>query len=183
MRTLQKDTRRIMISRALFVLIAAVVTVLDQITKRIAVEKLKPIETYPLWKDVFHLTYCTNKGAAFSMLSGHRWVFIVITSVALVAMTAAIFVLKKNRYPFYIFMGMVVGGGIGNMIDRLGAGYVVDFFDFRLINFAIFNVADVFVCVGTALLAIDVIFIEDPSSFSLRRSKKDLEKDDKDDIG
>lgn len=171
MRSLQKDTGRLILKAVLFSAIAAIVIIADRIAKNLAVELLKPIENYPLWKGVFELTFCTNYGAAFSILSNQRWLLIAVTAVAMLFILVAGVIYRKASYWFFLSLGMICGGGAGNMIDRIAAGYVVDFFDFTLINFPVFNVADVFICVGAALLLIDVIFIEKEEVFS-HKSKK-----------
>ncbi len=136
----------------LYPAIIAAVIVLDQITKQLAIDHLKPIDTYPIIPDALHLTYVTNYGAAFGMLANHRWVFLVISTVAIVLMAAYLYY-KRDEHPLLgVAISFIIGGGIGNMIDRTLMGYVVDFVDFRLINFAVFNVADIFVCVGCGLM-------------------------------
>lgn len=127
---------------------------IDQITKYLAVKYLMPIGTFPIIKDVLHLTYVENTGAAFGMMKDSRWIFMTVSTVAILAIA---YVLYKYglEMPFAsICLSMILGGGIGNMIDRILLGYVVDFVDFRLINFAVFNGADSFVCVGAFLLVI-----------------------------
>ncbi len=145
--------------RFLWLLPIALVVGLDQLTKYLAVTHLQKIDTFPLIEGVFHLTYLENRGAAFGMLSDHRWVFMVISTVAVIAIVAFMLASYKKYYHplLYISLSMIAGGGIGNMIDRLAAGYVVDFLDFCLINFAIFNVADVFVCVGCGMVVLYII--------------------------
>ncbi len=134
----------------LFVILLSIL--LDQITKYLAVLKLQPIDTFPLIEDVLHLTYVTNYGAAFGILADHRWVFLVISTVAIVLVGAYLYYKRDDHPLLCTALSFIVGGGIGNMIDRTILGYVVDFIDFRLINFAVFNVADSFVCVGCALM-------------------------------
>ena len=125
---------------------------LDQLTKWLAVIYLEGQSSFPLWKDVLHFTYARNEGAAFGMLSDQRWVFMTFSTVAIVGLLIYLFAFRpKSRYV-QITLAMIVGGGIGNMIDRLALGYVIDFIDFTLIDFAIFNVADSFVCVGAFML-------------------------------
>ncbi|MGM9624136.1 MAG: signal peptidase II, partial [Eubacteriales bacterium] len=93
-----------------------------------------------------------NYGAAFGILSDHRWVFLLISTVAIVLLACYLFE-KRDAHPLLgTALSFIIGGGIGNMIDRIIYGYVVDFVDFRLINFAVFNVADMFVCIGCALM-------------------------------
>ena len=136
----------------LYTAIIAAIVVLDQITKSAAVRYLKPIPTKPLIENVLHLTYVTNYGAAFGMLANQRWIFLAVSTVSIVLMVAYLFS-KQITHPLLgVALSCVIGGGIGNMIDRTLMGYVVDFVDFRLINFAVFNVADIFVCVGCGLL-------------------------------
>lgn len=127
---------------------------LDQLTKYLAVEFLKPVGSYPLWKDVLHLTYVENRGAAFGMLSNQRWVFMIFSSVAIVGLAVYLFRFCRENRWVKVALAMIIGGGIGNMIDRIALGYVVDFVDFTLIHFAVFNVADSFVSVGAVMLVI-----------------------------
>ena len=136
----------------LCVMVAAIA--LDMLTKHLAVLYLKPIETLPLIKGVFHLTYRINPGAAWSLFSApdQRWIFMTVSSVAIVAMLAYLCLVKQESRLASFGLGALIGGGIGNMIDRISLGYVVDFFDARIINFPVFNVADCFVCIGAGLL-------------------------------
>lgn len=140
------------------VIIAASV-VLDIITKQLATLFLKPIDTLPIIKDVFHLTYRTNTGAAWSLFSApdQRWIFMSISTVAIVAMLGYLFAAKIDSCLMKIGLGAIIGGGIGNMIDRISLGYVVDFLDARIINFPVFNVADCFVTVGAGILMLALV--------------------------
>ena len=131
---------------------------LDQLSKSLVVEYLKPIGDLPLIKGVFHFTYSENRGAAFGILSNDRWVFMLFSSVMIVALLVYLFYPKRQASAlFSVGVAMVVSGGIGNMIDRVVLGYVVDFLNFEPINFAIFNVADSFVCVGAGLMVLSLI--------------------------
>ena len=142
-------------------LIAAIAVILDQVTKWLAVEFLTKVETVPLIQNVLHLTYLENTGAAFGILKNNRWVFLIISTVAIIALLAYIAKFPPKSKLLGVGLSFIVGGGIGNMIDRVLLGYVVDFIDFRLINFAVFNVADSFVCVGAVLVLIYVFFFSD----------------------
>lgn len=125
---------------------------LDQLTKWLAVVYLQGAPSFPIWQDVLHFTFVKNEGAAFGMLSNHRWVFMIVSTVAIVGLSVYLFgFCKENRWVKVSF-AMIIGGGIGNMIDRVALGYVVDFIDFTLIDFAVFNVADSFVTVGAGIL-------------------------------
>jgi signal peptidase II len=144
--------------RLLALAVTAVGILLDQLTKLLVSGGMALGDTIPILKDVLHITYVRNTGAAFGMLSDRRWVFLVISTVTILAL--AVFLLRtSSRDPLLIVsLSMILSGGIGNMIDRLALGYVVDFIDFRLINFAVFNGADSFVCVVAALLFLAVLF-------------------------
>lgn len=146
-----------------FCLILAVVLIgLDQLIKYWAITQLQPISTIPLIQDVLHLTYSENRGAAFSMLTGKTELLLII-SVALLLMLAYLLVSKKITHPMGVFSTcLVISGGIGNMIDRVfrPGNFVVDYIDFRLINFAIFNLADICIVCGTFLLLFYLLFID-----------------------
>ncbi len=150
---------------------------LDQLTKWLAVEFLMPLEngSLPLWKGVLHLTYVENRGAAFGMLSNQRWVFMVISSVAIVGLCVYLFGFCKMGTWAKVSFAMIIGGGIGNMIDRIMLGYVVDFIDFTLINFAVFNVADSFVTVGACIL---IVFMVREQILEMRAERKPSEGSD-----
>lgn len=130
---------------------------LDQLSKYLAVIYLKGGESFPIIKNVLHLTYVENEGAAFGMLKDHRWIFMIISSVAIIGLFVYLVKNYKASRLQSVALTMIIAGGIGNMIDRVALGYVVDFIDFTLINFAIFNVADSFVCVGVGLLILYLI--------------------------
>ncbi len=133
----------------------------DQITKILVDNLMALYSTVPIIPDFLHLTYIQNKGAAFGMLSNHRWVFMVISTIAIIAMGIYLFRFCKERMLFKVGLALIISGGIGNMIDRVIYGYVIDMIDFRVINFAVFNVADSFVCIGAGIvflcLVIDLI--------------------------
>jgi signal peptidase II len=137
--------------------------VLDQISKYLAMQYLKGLKSVPVIDGVFHLTYATNTGAAFSLFSGQidwlKWVSMIV-SLGLVVF--GIFGKNLNRWE-QVGYGCILAGAAGNGIDRFVAGYVVDFIDIRIIRFAIFNIADVSINVGLACLAIAVLFVSKPS--------------------
>ena len=135
--------------------------IIDQITKLLAVKYLIPMGSVPLIKfgdvQILNLTYVENTGAAFGMLKDAPWVFNSISTIAIIVMLAYLFLGHAESMLSGIALSMLISGGIGNMIDRLSLHYVVDFIDFRLINFAVFNGADSFVCVGAGLLVLALI--------------------------
>lgn len=130
---------------------------LDQLSKFLAVKLLAPIESVPLWEGVLHLTYVENRGAAFGMLADHRWVFMSISSVAIIAIALYLYSGRNTSKLYTAALMMIVSGGIGNMIDRIALGYVIDFIDFALIDFAVFNIADSIVCIGAGLLILSLV--------------------------
>ncbi len=155
---------------ALYIGVLLLVVLLDQITKLLIVNHFELGESKPLIQDVFHFTYILNEGAAFGMLADNRWIFIVLSTVAVIAILAYL-ILRSQKIGLLwgISMAMIAGGGVGNMIDRLwngdefGAGAVIDFLDFcafpNLWSW-IFNVADAAVCIGAGLIILAVILDE-----------------------
>lgn len=138
---------------------------LDQLTKYIAASNL-PIDASPdvkLWEGVLHFRCISNDGAAFGMLDEHRWVFMSVSTVVIIGMLAFM-VWKRRSIPpaLGIAISLVISGGIGNMIDRVALGYVVDFIYFVPIDFPCFNVADSFVCIGAAVMFVCILFMKDP---------------------
>ena len=146
-----------MMEAVLAVLLIAGGVGLDRWTKHWAERVLRPVGTIKLWDGVFQLTYAENRGAAFSVFHGQRWFLIAVTGAVLLLILWALFRRWIPRGMARWAAYCVVAGAVGNLIDRAARGYVVDFFDFCLINFAIFNVADVFVCVGGGLFALWLI--------------------------
>jgi len=141
--------------------------ILDQVSKYLSELLLTPLGTsHPLWEGVFHFTSAHNKGAAFGMFSGGRWVFIAIT---ILVCAAVVWVLIKKRKDVHVLfrlaLSLILAGAIGNLIDRVFLGYVRDMLDFCLIDFAIFNVADSVLCVGALILAIDLLFVDGDTLF------------------
>lgn len=141
---------------AIIIIILAIV--LDQLTKYWVLHSLSNVDTVPLINGVLHLTYVENTGAAFSILQNQRWIFILVTIIAIIVLSYMLITKKITDKMGVIAFAMVIGGGVGNLIDRILRGSVVDFIDFRLINFAVFNVADSFVCVGAVIGAVWYLF-------------------------
>ncbi len=141
----------------LFWLVALVSLLLDRLTKYWVIQNFTlttPPDSLPLWPGVFHFTYVINKGAAFSLFSQDgvwlRWLSLVV-SLALICL--AWWGPRLNRWEQAGY-GFLLGGAMGNGIDRFLTGAVVDFLDFRLINFPVFNLADISINVGIACLLI-----------------------------
>jgi len=146
----------------LFWLAAIVGLQLDRWTKDWVMATFELGESWPLWPDVFHFTFVENPGAAFSWFSGYglqlRWLSLLV-SVGL--MLVACFGPRMVRLD-QVGLGFLFAGAFGNGIDRFAAGRVVDFLDFRLINFAVFNVADVFINLGVLCFLVS-LFLPEPS--------------------
>ncbi len=134
-------------------LFAAVAVVLDQITKAMTVANIPLYSRVPFFDGVFHFTYVQNTGAAFSSFLGQQWLFALIFAVFTVLL---IFEMKKNTMGFKPFerwcLVAIWAGGLGNMIDRVRLGYVVDMIEVEFIRFPVFNVADCFITCGCVLL-------------------------------
>ncbi len=137
-------------------IIALAGVILDQLSKYMAVHFLQGTDGIDLIPGVFRLTYLENRGAAFGVLQGQQWFFYIITSVILVVVVLAYVRIPAGRkfLPLQICAVFIVSGALGNLIDRVRLGYVVDFFYFELIDFPVFNVADIFVTVSAVLLAV-----------------------------
>ena len=142
------------------ILIIVLCIAADQLTKKCAAANLKDKSTLPILENIFHFTYVENRGAAFGMLADHRWVFMILSVVGIAAIFVYLTVTKPKSWWMRLALCFIVGGGVGNMIDRIARGYVIDFIDCRFIDFYVFNVADSFVCVGCAMFIIAVIIDE-----------------------
>ncbi len=162
-----------------WILICGAIIGIDQFTKSLAVKYL-PHNTIPLIDNVLELKYVENSGAAWGMFSEHRWIFMVVSTVAIVGIIIFMIVCRKKYYSvlLYLSLSFIVGGGIANMIDRIfrtsiydsAKKIVVDFIYFKPIDFPVFNVADSFVTVGAVLVIVYVI------TSDLKDRKKEKEK-------
>lgn len=130
----------------------------DQLTKWLAVIFLEGEADVVLWRDVLHFSFVRNKGAAFGMLQNQRWLFMVVSTVAIVGLLIYLIRWKPKSIWVRLSIAMIIGGGIGNMIDRIFLGYVIDFIYFKLIDFPVFNVADSFVTVGCGILVVYLFY-------------------------
>lgn len=142
------------------VILIAAIAGLDQWTKYLTVQHVKPIGTLPIVQDAIHLTYVENRGAAFSILQGGRIFFVLLTLAVVAAIGVLLWRKAKGEPLLRTSLILIAGGAIGNLIDRAVLGYVVDMIDLRIIHYAVFNVADCFVVVGTGLLALYILFFD-----------------------
>ena len=129
--------------------------VLDQISKYLVVIYMQLHESMEIIPGILRFTYIQNRGAAFGSMADSRWIFMILSTVAIVGILVYLFWKKPQNKLFLSAIIMIVGGGIGNMIDRVRLGYVIDFIDFCAfpeVWMWVFNIADSFVCVGAGLL-------------------------------
>lgn len=138
---------------------AAVLVVIDQLLKAWATAELLPVGSMTLIPHVVELRYSLNEGMAFSLLWGKQGFLIAVTWVALLVLLGYL-LLRKMPVLERIAWTMVLGGGVGNLIDRIVSGQVVDYINFLFMDFAIFNFADICVTVGVALLFVYVLWAE-----------------------
>lgn len=146
----------------------------DQLTKSLAVTHLKNKDAFPIIKGIFELEYLENHGAAFGMFQNQRVFLLLFT--ALILGLVIFFYLKlpfEKRYLPLRFAGILIGAGaVGNMIDRIVLGYVVDFLYFKWIHFPIFNVADCYVVVAAFFSFFLVCFYYKDEDFEFLKKKK-----------
>ena len=148
--------------------------VLDQFTKVLALQNLKGQEPITIIPDVFQLLYVENRGAAFGILQNKQWVFLIITAIVLAALIWALPRMSRERHflPLRLCLCFIGAGAVGNMIDRIFRGYVVDFFYFKLIDFPVFNVADIYVTTSAIVLIFLIVFLYKEEDFDRLFSKK-----------
>lgn len=143
---------------------AAALVGIDQLLKWLAVTCIRPEGSIPLLKiggkEWLNLTYQENTGAAFSILEGQQLFLIVLTSIIIIGLVVVMVMKKVKRKPYIWAFALMIAGGLGNLIDRIFLGYVIDFIDVRIINFAVFNFADICAVCGGILLFVFVIYDE-----------------------
>ena len=164
------------------IIVIACVVLLDIGTKVLAVQFMQ--EEISLIDGVFSFVYVENTGASFGMLKGQKWLFVVLTSISLVAF---VFWLIKNPRAHKLArlsICLITAGAVGNLADRLYLGYVRDFIYFKLINFPVFNVADTALTIGIVLLIIYVLFIyKDPKKADASEDDNEVIKEELTDGG
>ncbi len=157
---------------------AAVMVCVDQLTKWLVVQNMQLHESVHLIKfgetQVLNFSYYLNDGSAFSMFGGKTEMLICVTSLMMGAMLCAMALKKVKTLPYIISFSLIIAGGVGNLIDRLfNDGLVVDFIDVRIINFAIFNFADICAVCGGLLLCAVVCFEEAAEKRAAKHSEND----------
>lgn len=152
----------------LLIISAIILIAVDRFIKMWAVDSLQPVHTMDFIKfgdfKILDLTYLENDGAIFGSMSGQTWFLVGVTSVIIIIGIAAMFTTAKKSKFLSTCIMLFVAGGIGNLIDRIRFGYVVDMFEVKLFNFAIFNFADVCVTCAFVLMFVYILFIEPKSA-------------------
>ncbi len=143
----------------LILLLSGLLIAADQIVKYFIDLQLKPIETVEIIKGFFSLDYLENRGAALGILQDQRWIFITLTVIICLAMIIFLFLYKSHTTLSYITTGLLLAGGVGNLIDRISRGYVIDYIYFHFFPYK-FNLADCYVTVGAVLFAVAVLAYE-----------------------
>ena len=131
-------------------LIVLPIVILDQLSKYHIQKSMQEGMSIPVAENIFHITYILNTGAAFGMLENQRWFFVFTALFLLVAVAVSYRKILQQPFLLQLGIGLLVGGAVGNLIDRIRLGKVVDFFDFRI--WPIFNVADIAICLGAGLI-------------------------------
>lgn len=154
--------------------IFALLLLADQLTKLWAVKILKPIGSIPIIRNVLEIYYVENRGAAFGIMQNKQWFFLIITVVVLVGLIWISGKIPEEKHftPLKVCLYFVGAGAVGNMIDRIFRKYVVDFIYFSLINFPVFNVADIYVTVAAFLLVVLMLFFYQEEDLDRVFSKK-----------
>lgn len=143
------------------IILAVVLFIIDQATKYIALTKLKPIGNITFIKGFMDFTFVENRGAAFGILNGKVWLLLIVAAVICIVIIAAMLKMPDTREYKWLkwSLMLILAGAVGNVADRLIRGYVVDFFEFTFITWPVFNMADIYVVVGTIAMAILVLFV------------------------
>ncbi len=175
-RNIMKESSKGILVKVIYAVVAVAMIALDQITKSWIYVNLRGHENIIWIKDVFELQYVENTGAAFSSFSGKQTFLLILTSIILLlAIVEFIRIPDGKRYGWLRFaFTMLISGAVGNMIDRVKQGFVVDFFYFVPINFPRFNVADVFITCSAVLLGVLLLFVykDEETAFLFNFKKK-----------
>lgn len=149
-----EKTKNVIGSKILGLIFCGLLVAFDQLTKYWAILYLKGKSSIPIISNVFSLHYLENRGAAFGVFQNQKYMFIIITSIAIVLFLLLYwnFPREKKFAPLRILGIFIIAGAFGNLIDRIRLDYVIDFFYFELIDFPIFNMADIYVTVSVFCL-------------------------------
>lgn len=151
---------------------AAVLVLIDQLLKLLVVNTIKIGGPVTVLDPLLRFVYVENKGAAFGMLENQRWIFITLTAIVMVVLVVVLFRARNRSKLFFISLALIIGGGIGNLIDRIFLGYVVDYIQLSFFP-PVCNFADYCITFGTVLLVIYLFFVSD--FFKTKHEKEELE--------
>ena len=143
------------------IILAVVLFIADQATKYMALTRLKPVWSVTFIDGFMDFTFVENRGAAFGILDGKVWLLLIMAAVICVVIIAAMLKMpdtKEYKWLKWSLM-LILAGAVGNVADRLFRGYVIDFFEFTFIKWPVFNMADIYVVIGTIAMAILVLFV------------------------
>jgi len=153
----------------IYIIFIAILFAIDQITKSITHNNLLLGESIPVIKDFFHFTYVRNEGVAFGIFQGKIQIITIVSILAVIGIIYYVVKYEKNSSKLIHYAyALIISGAMGNITDRIFRGFVVDMMDFRGIWSYIFNMADVYINIGVALMLLDYILVE--------RKKKEEEK-------
>ena len=144
----------------IYIILGILLVAVDQLTKFLTIKYIIPNGDITILDKVLSFTYVENKGAAFGILQDGRWFFIILTIIILAFLTIYIVKSKNKSVLFNVIMSLIYAGAIGNFIDRLIKGYVVDMIKTEFMDFPVFNFADCLIVVGIIALAIYILFFD-----------------------
>ena len=158
-------------NKAKYFFLALIVLIADQVSKAWATNKLLPVDTIEVIPNFFRFTYARNRGVAFSLFADSKyeikWVLAAISLLAAIGVAYYLIRLAANNFRLNLSLSLLLAGIVGNLIDRVRLGEVVDFIDFHWYEkytWPTFNIADAAICIGAALLALEMLFEEKTSS-------------------
>ncbi len=162
----------------LFTVLALLAVALDQYTKMLAFAHLRGNGGYPLIPEILELVYAENRGAAFGILQGKTWLFFLMAALVCSLIVRAVYIMpqKKRMLPFLCAFTLIFSGALGNIIDRMSRGFVVDFIYFKPIDFPIFNIADIYVSCSAAFVVYLLLFYYKEEEVAFLSFERDGEK-------
>jgi len=145
----------------IWILAAVLLTAADQLIKYIVINNISPTDMIEVIPGILNFVYVKNTGAAFSLLSGKTFILSIVSLAVCVFLVWYLLKKKPKSKFFMLSLGMILGGAVGNLIDRVFRGFVVDYIEACFINFPVFNLADIAITLGAVMLMIYVIFFEE----------------------
>ena len=147
----------------MFYFISLIIFILDEATKQVIAVTMKPSQTIPLLKNILHLTYVQNRGAAFGLFYGKHWILIP-AGIALITVLFYYYFRYRESNWIRMPLGLIIGGSLGNIFDRIFRHYVVDFIDFRF--WPVFNLADIMINIGVFLIVLRLMLSKEKENAS-----------------